>query len=353
MVNLQGAIDLLPTETTISLDDGATAVDDIHKFIPNFKIACIGDQALGQNAVSVLQLIKDEGAHMVLHQGDFDYIDDPNLWDQQINDVLGDDFPYFASVGNHDVLKWSEYQQKLVERLAKVSGENCSGDVGVKSSCTFNGIFFILSGVGTLDSGHDTYIKNQLSQNNSIWRICTWHKNMNQMQLGTKTDDTGWEVYEECRKGGAMIVTGHEHTYSRTKTLTSIENQIVDSKSVSSDTQYFIGTSGAKNLGSSIGLEMVSSPTAKMVAEGQRSIDGSVFNFEAYNLDSQSADKRLAKMEFARKDANNQGNIIFYTVDDGTLNKKLTIGKTSVDIFGDLTITGDIKTSNNICIGTC
>ena len=40
---------------------------------PNFKVAFIGDQYLGSNAVSVLQLIKDEGTDMVLHQGDFDY----------------------------------------------------------------------------------------------------------------------------------------------------------------------------------------------------------------------------------------------------------------------------------------
>jgi len=53
---------------------------------------------------------------------------------------------------------------------------------------------------------------------------------MNAMQIGTKPDETGWEVYEECRKGGAIIATGHKHIYERTKTLVSIENQIVDSE---------------------------------------------------------------------------------------------------------------------------
>ncbi|NIU00221.1 MAG: hypothetical protein GWN01_04580, partial [Nitrosopumilaceae archaeon] len=73
------------------------------------------------------------------------------------------------------------------------------------------------------------YIKNQLGKTESVWRICSWHKNMNAMQVGSKPDDTGWEVYEECRKGGAIVATGHEHSYSRTKTLLSIENQTVDS----------------------------------------------------------------------------------------------------------------------------
>ena len=74
----------------------------------NPRVTCgvIGDQGLGPNAIAVLELIKDEGARMVLHQGDFDYEDDPDKWDKQISDVLGSDFPYFASIGNHDVKKW-------------------------------------------------------------------------------------------------------------------------------------------------------------------------------------------------------------------------------------------------------
>ena len=75
----------------------------------NFTIAFIGDQGYGKNAKAVLQLIKNEGADMVLHQGDFDYLDDPEKWDGQINEILGKDFPYFASVGNHDTKEWSGY----------------------------------------------------------------------------------------------------------------------------------------------------------------------------------------------------------------------------------------------------
>lgn len=62
----------------------------------NFKVAFVGDQGLGENARAVLQLIKDENADMVLHQGDFDYKDDQENWDQQINDVLGPNFPLFC-----------------------------------------------------------------------------------------------------------------------------------------------------------------------------------------------------------------------------------------------------------------
>jgi len=195
---------------------------------PNFKVAFIADQGLGPNSVSVLQLIKNEGAQMILHQGDFDYTNNPNAWDAQINDVLGADFAYFASIGNNDEFSWTEYQQKLQERLDRISDASCIGDLGVKSSCMYQGLFFILTSPGIQGSGHASFIRDELSQDNSVWRICSWHKNMNAMQIGSKSDETGWEVYEECRKGGAIIVTSHEHSYERTKTLLSIENQIID-----------------------------------------------------------------------------------------------------------------------------
>jgi hypothetical protein len=197
---------------------------------PNLKVAFIADQNLGEGAIAVLELIKNEKTDMVIHSGDFDYIDNPELWDEQINQVLGNDFPYFASIGNHDIKKWDEYQNKIKNRIEKIDDIECKGDIGIKSSCNYKGLFFILSGVGIKGSNHEEFIKNELEDSSSIWRICSWHLNMNKMQTGEKEDGTGWEVYEECRIGGAMVVTGHEHSYQRTKTMIDFENQIVDPK---------------------------------------------------------------------------------------------------------------------------
>jgi hypothetical protein len=194
-------------------------------------VAFIGDQRSGSDARDVLELIRDEGATMVLHQGDFDYGDDPVAWDGLITDVLGDDFPYFATVGNHDTGSWAGpggYQEKLAERLARVPDADCSGNLGVKASCEFHGLFFILSGVGTLGSGHATFIENELAGALSDWRICTWHKLQKEMQIGGKNDEVGWEAYEACREGGAIIATGHEHSYERTKTLLDMSEQTLD-----------------------------------------------------------------------------------------------------------------------------
>ncbi|MDH3617441.1 MAG: Ig-like domain-containing protein [Nitrosopumilus sp.] len=205
----------------------------------NFKVAFIGDQGYYEDdAELVLQLIASENTDMVLHQGDFDYNQSPNDWDTMITDELGLNFPYFASVGNHDLEldQWPNYQQKLQERLDRIDGAECTGDLGNKSSCHYQGLFFILSGVGTIGSGtsgvilseHISYIQNELAQDESIWSLCTWHKNHQLMQVGGKGTEVSMEVYDACREGGAIIATGHEHSYSRTKTLTSMADQTVD-----------------------------------------------------------------------------------------------------------------------------
>ncbi|MCI0550505.1 MAG: DNRLRE domain-containing protein [Anaerolineae bacterium] len=198
----------------------------------NFKIAFIGDQGLGNEARAVLNLIKSEGAQAVLHQGDFDYEDNPAAWEDQINDVLGANFPYFASAGNHDEAEWEGYQQYMESRLNRL-GISWDGDLGAKSSLHYKGIFIILvaPGVDVPGSGHGVYIRDKLAADNSIWSICSWHKNMEAMQVGGKTDETGWGVYEESRKGGAIIATAHEHSYSRTHLLSSCQNQTVASTS--------------------------------------------------------------------------------------------------------------------------
>ena len=134
-----------------------------------------------------------------------------------ISNVLGDDFPYFASIGGHDVLKWNEYQEKLHDRLKKNPDANCIGDFGVKSSCTYKGLFFILAAPGIIGSDYDSFIENQLNNNDYIWRVCSWSKNMTAMQLGSKDNITGWKVYENCKNGGAIIATAAEHSYQEQK----------------------------------------------------------------------------------------------------------------------------------------
>lgn len=203
----------------------------------NLKIAFIGDQSLGTNAVAVLNLIKVEGAQAVMHSGDLDYVDNPAAWETQINNVLGANFPYFVTIGNHDELAWSNpdgYQHRLEDRFKRL-GISWSGRLGVRSSFYYKGIYFVLTAPGITsgfdDGASDLYIRDQLAADNSVWSVCSWHKDMRLMQVGGKEDETGWGVYEEARKGGAIIATAHEHSYSRTHLLSGMSNQMVASTS--------------------------------------------------------------------------------------------------------------------------
>ena len=204
---------------------------------PGLKVAFIGDQSLGPGAVAVLNLIKLEGAQAVLHSGDLDYADNPAAWEAQVNSVLGPDFPYFVTIGNHDELKWAApggYQQLVESRFARL-GIVWSGRLGVRSSFHYKGLFFVLAppgiGSGFDDGASDLYVREQLAADNSVWSVCSWHKNQRLMQVGGKTDETGWGVYEEARKGGAIIATAHEHSYSRTHLLSGMAAQTIASTS--------------------------------------------------------------------------------------------------------------------------
>ncbi len=196
---------------------------------PHFTVAFIGDQSLEPDARAVAELIVAEGADAVVHSGDFDYEDNPAAWEDSLNLWFGVDFPYFASIGNHDKLMFrgpGGYQEFLEARLTRL-GISWDGDLGVKSSLVYQGMLFVLTGPGTEGSDHDVYLRDILSQATTRWRVSSWHRNMRLMQVGGKDDDTGWGVYEESRRGGAIIATGHSHTYSRTHLLSSMTNQTV------------------------------------------------------------------------------------------------------------------------------
>jgi hypothetical protein len=182
----------------------------------------------------VLQLVADEGADAVVHSGDYDYQGDPASWNGLIDRLLGPDFPYFASIGNHDTAAfygpggYQEYQQARMDRL----GIPWSGDLGVQSSHRYMGLHIVLTAPGIYGAGdghHDLYIREKFAASDALWRISSWHKNMQLMQAGGKADETGWGVYEESRRAGAIVVSGHEHSYSRTHLLSSMERQAIAS----------------------------------------------------------------------------------------------------------------------------
>ena len=106
--------------------------------------------------------------------------------------------------------------------------DSCRGDYGVNMVCYYKGILFVLSGVGTLGSNHTEFIDQVLTANaDAPWKICVFHKNQEKYQIGDKPDETGYSVYDTCRKHGAMIITGHEHSYARTRMMSNFAQQEV------------------------------------------------------------------------------------------------------------------------------
>ncbi len=210
---------------------------------------------------AVLRLIRGEGVDAVLHQGDFDYGQDPGAWMAMIDEELGQDFPYFASVGNHE-LDGQAWEQEggyrdLLENRASRLGYTWTGIYGEQASLSFEGIRVLLGSPGIFpnieNSTYANYFAGELATDTATWRICSWHKNQREMQVGGKSDEVGYAVYEACRTGGAIIATGHEHSYSRTHLLSDISEQIVASRSDTLElsegrTFVFVSGLGGRNI---------------------------------------------------------------------------------------------------------
>ncbi len=210
---------------------------------PNFTIAFIGDTGYNENFRAVLELIRDERADIVLHAGDLGYDvgnpEAPERWAAVVNDVLGENFPYFFSMGNHDEGHWEStaehigYRELLQQRFDAMNVEYTGApeQLGARTSFLFQNIQIVLAAPGEDEQWSGLlpwhFIEQELENSQAAWSICLWHKNMEAMQVGGKRDETLWEVYETCRGQGAIIATAHEHSYARTHVLSDMSEQTV------------------------------------------------------------------------------------------------------------------------------
>jgi hypothetical protein len=192
---------------------------------PELTVAFMGDEGLGVEQLQVLEMVA-ERADLLVFLGDLDYLNSPPFWKTQVDVGLGDeDFPWLVAAGNHDTPAWSEYAAIIDDHIAKMPDAVCEGETGVNQTCTFRGLRLILSGVGTKGEDHEEFLQDTLVADDHIWRACAWHKNQRDMQIGTKSDEVGWDAYRICQEGAAFVATGHEHSYARTLTLIDVGNE--------------------------------------------------------------------------------------------------------------------------------
>ena len=206
----------------------------------NLTVAFTADTYIIDETSRLYRILKAEGAEWIAISGDLDYIDYPDGWDKQITSAVGDSYPMLVASGNHDYAIWPQYQDKIVTRWQKAGLTTCHGVVGVMHTCTWKGLTIVqitpgvfnetrglyrnISGLGDID--YVQYIRDAFAKYPSPWKICSWHKNQHLMQTGEKSDETGWGVYNECLAQGAMVMTGHEHSYERSYQMSSFQNQI-------------------------------------------------------------------------------------------------------------------------------
>ncbi|WP_394840656.1 metallophosphoesterase [Pendulispora brunnea] len=200
---------------------------------PNFKVAFIGDTASGEDFRSVLQLVKREGAKLVVVQGDVTYDGEtPSEWFSAVDGEINTStttIPYFVSKGNHDT-GWSTIGSGLKSRMATWNIPSENNDPTKKNySVVYKGLKIVMVSDSETSPSRASYVKDRLANDTHIWKICSWHKNMRATNVGPKNDEMGWTIYENCRAQGAIVAQGHSHTYSRSKTVTNDQSQTIDS----------------------------------------------------------------------------------------------------------------------------
>ena len=214
---------------------GASALAAAVSTDANLKIAFTGDTADGSNWDKVAKLAKSEGAQAIMVAGDMTYTDNPESWWSKTETSLSSQtFPVFLARGNHDDGTWSRFLPEAATHLG--GAVRTAGPHNAAYKTVFKGLTLVNIRKG--DS--NTTVNNLFSGDTATWKVCGWHQNQNKMQVGGKGDEMGWPVYEACKAKGAIIITGHEHSYHRTKTMTNTQTQTVDS-SCSSGNSLCVG----------------------------------------------------------------------------------------------------------------
>ena len=210
------------------------------------KVAMLADAGLNDASLMVLRLVRSEGADMVLHQGDLDYVGKADEFFRRVDDVLGRSFPYFLTMGNYEAKRgkgrdvaWEAYYSRHRERLKRFPDTRCAVVSSRVTACEFRRtVSFVTSAIGINASRLASDLKELRAAQTRLWsgdaarwggegagsstfRFCSWHLPLTTFQVGFR-EGVPWmaspqlvAAYESCRAAGAAVLTGHEHYYVR------------------------------------------------------------------------------------------------------------------------------------------
>jgi hypothetical protein len=211
---------------------------------PDLKVAFIGDTGSQLAFRSVLGLVKAERADLVVLQGDLTYDGEHSSeWLSVIDAELDADgagdagdagagepvkIPYFVAKGNHD-REWPYMSQKLAERLSKWGiAVDHGAPQDLNYSIVYRGLRIVLLGDQETSPTRAEYIDARLRSDPHLFRVCSWHKNLRNTNVGAKYDEMPLSTYQACLAHGAIIAQAHSHTYSRSKTVVALDSPQVD-----------------------------------------------------------------------------------------------------------------------------
>ena len=188
------------------------------------KVAFISDSESMVKFDEVLELIKAEGAELVLEQADYGEM---QQWEATINTILGPDFPYLGPAYS---FKWPDNPrvQFFLDRIDKMGGEFSEPPPGGGDEYSAKGSYSVawrgLKLVFSTAVGHADWTREALMGDTHTWRICSWHEGRADFTPGGKGDSTSLEAYKACAEYGAIIANGNDHLYGRTCTLVDMAN---------------------------------------------------------------------------------------------------------------------------------
>jgi len=205
--------------------------------VPEVKVALLGDTEAGTNFGSVLNLIANEKADVIMINGDFGYDASPSRWrDRLLASIDINNYSVIGSMGNHDVGQGNEYvgifakfrnnKNNLISKCTGSEGIREGKDtIAVDEVCNFGNVSIISSAIGqVLNSSYlegrlEEKLKNSPASN---WKLVGYHFTLANMNPGYKSDQATYKFFDLIRQYGAIGTQAHTHSVMASCPISSV-----------------------------------------------------------------------------------------------------------------------------------